>query len=142
MQGFPHHYRTRAEGGPDQPIKVSSDGLPDLETGPPAEFDGPGDLWSPETMLSAAVANCFILTFRALTRQAGMSWTALDVHAAGKLEKTREGLRFTEFEIRAKLTAPGVDVAQAEDLMHKAEKHCLLTRSLNGEITLIPEVHA
>lgn len=141
MQGFPHHYQTRAKGGPDQPIRVSAEGLPDLETGPPPEFDGPGDLWSPETMLSAAVANCFILTFRALSRQADLPWTDLDVSADGKLEKTREGLRFTGFEIRATLNAPGVDATQAEDLMHKAEKHCLLTRSLSGEVTLVTEVN-
>ena len=48
--------------------------LPDLETAPPPEFDGPGGLWSPENLLCAAVADCFILTFRAIASFSRLSW--------------------------------------------------------------------
>ena len=45
-----------------------------------AEFGGPGDLWSPETMLAGAVAGCFILTFRAAARasSASIPWRKLN----------------------------------------------------------------
>jgi len=136
MHPYPHHYRTHAVGGPEQPITVSGEGLPDLETGPPPAFDGPPGYWSPESMLSAAVANCFILTFRALSRHAGLAWSALSVDVDGTLEKTADGLRFTRFDIRATLTAAGADAATAAELMQKAEKHCLISRSLNAQVHL------
>ena len=142
MQGFPHHYRVRAEGGPDHQTMVSGNGLPDLEISPPPEFDGPVGYWSPETLLAAAVANCFILTFRSMSRHTKLSWTTLDVRVDAKLDKTSEGLRFTAFNIAATLTAPGVDAEAAEALMHKAEEQCLITRSLNAEVTLEPEVRS
>ena len=63
MQDFPHHYGVAAQGNVEGTIELSSPGVPDLESAAPAEFGGPGDKWSPETLLSAAVADCFILSF-------------------------------------------------------------------------------
>jgi hypothetical protein len=36
-----------------------------LQSAAPAEFDGPGNRWSPETLLVGAVPDCFILTLSA-----------------------------------------------------------------------------
>ena len=67
MQDFPHHYRCVATANADQSrVRVSSQGLDDLITDVPSEFGGPGDQWSPEALLIAAVADCFVLTFRAM----------------------------------------------------------------------------
>jgi organic hydroperoxide reductase OsmC/OhrA len=41
---------------------VTADGLPDLRSAPPLGFDGPGDAWSPEHLLLAAVETCFLFT--------------------------------------------------------------------------------
>lgn len=142
MHPFPHVYRNRAAGGPDQAITVSGEGLPDLATAAPPEFDGPGDLWSPETMLNAAVANCFILTFRSLSKRKELDWQALDVAVEGQLDKTPEGLRFTAFRIAATLEAAGVEVGEAEALLHAAERHCLITASLSAEVSLEATVRA
>jgi hypothetical protein len=32
----------------------------------PREFDGRGNQWSPESLLAAALADCFVLSFRAV----------------------------------------------------------------------------
>ena len=79
MQNFPHHYQVTATCGVEDNIAVTSADLPSLQTNSPPEFDGPPGLWSPETLLTAAVANCFILTFRAVARALlgkGGTWTA------------------------------------------------------------------
>ena len=44
------------------------EGVRVIESAPPKEFDGPGDQWSPEQLLTAAVADCFVLNFRTMTR--------------------------------------------------------------------------
>ena len=59
-----------ASAAPAGSVDVTSAGLPDLATAPPVEFEGPGDAWSPETLLCAALVDCFILTFRAVARAA------------------------------------------------------------------------
>ncbi|MEZ4622967.1 MAG: OsmC family protein [Caldilineaceae bacterium] len=87
MQQFPHHYQVLAQGDPDAAITVSAQGLPDLLTDAPAEFDGPGDKWSPETMLVATVANCFILTFRSIARFSKLEWAEISCDVQGTLDR-------------------------------------------------------
>lgn len=55
-------------------VPVTSTGLPDLETARPPEFDGPGGVWSPEALLVASNANCFILAFRGVSKAAKFEW--------------------------------------------------------------------
>lgn len=136
MQVLPHRYVASATGGPEGEIPVDSPGLATLTTTAPPEFGGPAGYWSPETMLTATVANCFILTFRAISRKAGLEWTGLEVSVEGLLEKTSTGLRFTHFSIHALLETNTYDTASAEQLLHKAESACLVTASLSGETIL------
>lgn len=143
MTEFPHSYAVSASGGPKGTIPTGTPGVPSLDTNAPPEFGGPEGYWSPETMLSASVANCFILTFRAISRKADLDWSSLEVDVDGILDKTPEGLRFTEFRIRAALTTASADDADsAGKLLDKAKQHCLVTASLNARITLEPTVTA
>jgi organic hydroperoxide reductase OsmC/OhrA len=113
---------------------VSSHGVPDIETAPPPEFDGPGDRWSPETLLVAAVANCFILTFRGVSRAANFGWEALECSVDGVLERAAGVTQFTRYTTRATLRVkPGADHAKAHELLQRAEKVCLVANSLRGE---------
>ena len=73
MQPFPHHYAVVAKAETQSDVALEGERLPPIASAPPTEFGGPGDRWSPETLLVAAVADCFILTFRAI---AGASITA------------------------------------------------------------------
>ena len=71
MQAFPHEYTVDGRAFPRGDITLDSDRLPALCAAPPPEFDGPGDRWSPETLLVAAVSSCYVLTFRAVAAVAG-----------------------------------------------------------------------
>ena len=133
MKPYPHTYRAKAHGSATGVIPVSSLGLPDINTAPPAQFDGPGDLWSPESLLVAAIADCFILTFRGVSRASAFAWTALDCQVDGILERISGTSRFTQFTTTATLTVPaGADHAKAEELLERAEKMCLVANSLLG----------
>jgi hypothetical protein len=55
MKSLPHHYGVHLTGGPAGYAQVSSAGLPELRTAPPADYDGRGDAWSPEQQLLASV---------------------------------------------------------------------------------------
>ena len=142
MTEFPHRYRVRARGGAEGDVALEGEKLPTLTTAPPAEFGGPGDRWSPETLLVGAVADCLLLTFRAVARASKVEWEELDCDVEGVLDKAEGGTRFTELRVRARLRVPqGIDTERARRALEKAERSCLVTRSLRAESHLEAEVH-
>ncbi len=141
MQEFPHHYHATARATTDSHVGVVAGNFPEILTGPPIEFGGPGDQWSPEHLLVGTVANCFILTFRAVARNSKLAWTHLECSPVGVLERVERETRFTRFTVNARLTVPaGTDVDKAERLLHRAEAGCLITRSLLADTDLITEI--
>lgn len=137
MQNLPHNYRVAAAAHAAGNIELSSAGLATLESAAPAEFGGPGDRWSPETLLAAAVADCFILTFKAIARPSKLDWISLTCDVDAVLERVDKITRFTEFRLNVVLDAPqGTDEQRAMRLLEKSEQACLVTNSLNSEIRL------
>jgi peroxiredoxin-like protein len=137
MHPYPHEYRVSATAVPSGNVTVASPNLPPLQTAPPVEFDGPGDAWSPETLLCGAIADCFILTFRAIARAAKLEWSKLECHVNGTLERVDGVTQFTKYAVHAKLTlAASGDEAKAKSLLERSERSCLISNSLRGERTL------
>jgi organic hydroperoxide reductase OsmC/OhrA len=137
MHEYPHHYKVNAVAGPLGEVTLDSENLSSLPSAPPAEFGGPGDLWSPETFLVAAVADCFMLSFRGIARASKMEWISLSSESVGKLERVDGKTRFTGFEILASLLVPpGANENRAQRLLEKAEETCLITNSLTCEVHL------
>lgn len=141
MQEFPHHYVVEASADYHGNVRVSSPGLPTLETASPAEFGGPGTHWSPETMLVAAVADCFVLSFRAIARVARLEWSQLRCDAVGNLDRIEKVTQFVAFSLRVVLDIPpGTDEEAAVRLLQKAERYCLVSSSLKAAPALEVEV--
>lgn len=103
----------------------------------PAESHGEPGLWTPEHFLVAAVAGCFIATFSAIAEMSKFEFVTLEVSAEGLLEKSESGLQFTRVTIRPALTiARDSDRERALRLIEKAERSCLVARSLRSEIVV------
>ena len=133
MHAFPHHYTVSASAEPEGDVAVATAGLEPLRSAPPIEFDGPGDRWSPETLLCGALADCFVLTFRSIARATSLSWLTLDVEVVGTLEREDRQSKFTRFDIEARLRLPPEgDREAAERALHRAEAGCLISNSLSG----------
>jgi len=138
---YPHHYTVAARAGLTGTVLVSSSGLSSLETAPPPSFDGPQGFWSPETLLTAAVADCFTLTFRAVARARHVEWLGLECQVEATLDRLEGQARFVHYKTTAILTLPsGADEAQAQRLLQQAEHGCLVANSLNGERSLLVEI--
>ena len=134
MHPFPHRYLVSARAADTGRVTLETAGVAPLESSPPVEFDGPGDAWSPEALLVAAVADCLVLTFRAVARASKLPWSALDIQVTGTLERVERNSSFTRFDILATLSAPsGVTEVQARAALQKAEHGCLISNSLKGE---------
>lgn len=141
MDSLPHHYVTRAAGGPAGSVQVTAEDRPTLETAPPPEFGGPAGTWSPEHLLAASVANCFVLSFRAVARASRLEWSDLACEVEAVLDRQDRKMRFTRFVVRPVLTLPaGVDAEKAGRCLEKAKDNCLITNSLTGEVDLEPRI--
>lgn len=143
MQEFPHHYKISAAADSEGDVSISAERLDTIFSAPPVEFGGPGDRWSPETLLVAAIAGCFVLSFRAIARASKLSWSSLKCEAEGKLERTEGKTKFTEFVVRATLRVPqDTNADRAHRILEKAEESCLVTNSLDASIHLEAEVQS
>ena len=88
------------------------------------------------------MADCFILSFRAIARASRLDWSDLSCEVDGALDKQDGGPRFTGFNVRASVTIDNEhDADKAEKLLHKAENACLITNSLIAESHLETEVN-
>lgn len=122
-------------------VRLTGERLPDLASASPAEFGGPGDLWSPETLLVAAVGDCFALTFRAVAAASKLAWAMLSCSVTGTLDRVERVTQFTAFEVRVELEiAPGSDAELARRVVDKAERHCVVSNSLKASVHVVPTI--
>ena len=137
MVPFPHRYAVTASGAGTGRGSLPSAGLPKLDSLPPPEFGGPGDHWSPETLLTGAVADCFVLTFRAVAQATGLAWTSVTCEVEGTVERIDRLTLFTGFVARATLELPSSEqLDAAQRALHKAEQACLIGNSLKARVQL------
>ncbi len=137
MHDLPHLYSVTASAQTEGDVRVDAKGLPPLSTAAPAQFGGSGDRWSPEMLLVAAVADCVVLTFRAIARASKLPWNSVSCEVDGTLDRVDRIMQFTHFAVRASLSVPpGTSEERADKLLRKAEETCLITRSLKADVTL------
>ena len=141
MQPLPHYYDVTAMANEKGHMEITSRGLTPVTSAPPAEFDGPGNLWSPETLLVAAAADCFVLTFRAFANMSKLRWTSIVCDAKGTLDRADSVMRFTSIQLHARLLLPaGADEDKAQKVLEKTHKSCIVGNSLKFEPTLRAEI--
>ncbi len=141
MKPLPHIYTAQLSGGCEGYAVVSVAGIPELRVAPPADFDGPGDAWSPEHLLMAAVESCFLFTLRAVARASKLAFESLELSGEGTLDRKDGVTRFTEIVLRPRLKlAADRDRDKAIRVLEKSEKACLVSASLSTHIRLEPEI--
>ena len=142
MKPLPHRYAVLLGGGAEEGYAaLAAAGLPSLPSAPPPEFDGPGDAWSPEQLLLAAVGSCFHFSLRAIARASRLDFISLELAVEGTVDRRDGALRFTEVVLRPRLLIPaGTDQERARRVLERAEKTCLVSRSLSSPIRLEPDI--
>jgi peroxiredoxin-like protein len=121
---------------------VSAEAVPQsIEFSAPPEFNGEAEMWTPETFFLAAVASCYVSTFRAISEHSRFDSVALDVTVDGTVKKEQGGFIFTEVIVRPVLTvATQEDVDKGLKLLLKSEVACLVSRSLKAKVSTEPVV--
>ena len=141
MKPLPHRYQVHLTGTPSGYGEVTTAGVPVLRTAPPPEYDGPGDAWTPEHLLLAAVESCFLFTLRAIARASQLEFSSLDVDATGLVEHRDRVTRFTDIVLRPRIVvAAHTDRDRVWHVLEKTERVCLVSASLSTIIRLEPEI--
>lgn len=133
-----HAYRIKAFGAGGRNGVVQAEGvLSCISFSAPPEFLGEPGRWTPEHFLVAAVASCFVSTFSAIAEKSRLEFASFNLGAEGLLGNSDGIWRFTEITLR-----PIVSVLKVEDhdrairLLEKAERSCLIARSLQCKVVL------
>lgn len=141
MENLPHRYQVKSEGLMEGNLTCSAEDLPVIFVAPPQQFDGPGDQWSPEDLLMASVANCLILSFRAIAKASKLEWVSIECETLGTLDKVERKLQFTDILSRVRLLVATAEIKEkAEKTLVKAEAACIVSNSLACESRLEYEV--
>jgi len=119
---------------------AAEDIRPPIHFSTPPEFKVDPGYWTPEHLLLAAIASCYVATFYALA-ESKLRFLGLETLVEGTVGKTDGKMQFTSIVLK-----PTVHIARHEDgelanlVMAKAEEGCLIARSLACPVHLEPLV--
>jgi len=106
-----------------------------------APVDGLEGRWTAVELLLASVSGCFTTTFRTIASSSGCEFTDLEVTAVANVHDVGSTAYFDDIEV-----CPTVKIANFEqcdlilDLLEKAERLCLVSRTLDFPIRFEPQV--
>ncbi len=131
-----YSYRSTATWTTAREGQITADGVAQpLAFSAPPEFQGRAGIWTPEHFLVAAVAACFVTTFRAIAEFSKFEIAGLEVTSEGTVAKGEGGFSFTRIVLRPRLTVlREQDRERGSRLLEKAERACLISRSLRSEV--------
>ncbi|MBN2163261.1 MAG: OsmC family protein [Pontiellaceae bacterium] len=112
-------------------------GKPTVEVATPPEFGGPENIWTPEDLLTSAVATCIMTSALFFLERSKITLKNYQSNAEATMEKGPTGLVITGITVA--VTVEIEDPAQTEATQKailQAEKTCPLSNSLNCPVTL------
>ena len=115
----------------DKPAKTTMSGIREAEVGPPPVYGGSELALNPEEMFVAAINSCIMLVFYHFAEKLKVGILSYSSKAQGKVEKTKNGLRFTRVEVKAEvLLSDNNQAEKIEEIAQLAEKYCLVSGSV------------
>ena len=121
-----------ATGGRDGRA-ISSDGILDVKLSTPRELGGAGgEATNPEQLFAAGYSACFIGAIKFVASQSKKQIPA-DASITGKVGIGQIPGGFG-LEVELKINLPGLDQAEAEDLVAKAHQVCPYSNATRGNI--------
>lgn len=131
MSRFPLEYAVEVDAA-----VLLAGARPPIAFGPPPEFGGDAHVWSPEHLLVSATAACFLETFHAMAKKAGLAYGHPTCRAKGTLERTG----FTSMELFVDVAVADVDAERAQKLLVDAKSRCFVANTLKCPVELRTEI--
>lgn len=135
-----HHFHLTAEwsGGRNSEGYIETGNLKSKVSIPP-EMDGPGIGTNPDEMLLGAAATCYMITLAAMIERTETPVSKLSLESEGLVDVTNGVITYKKIihkptVILQKNEAESRTVI--ERLVQKAEKSCMISRAIQGNIEL------
>jgi peroxiredoxin-like protein len=136
-----HHFHLKADwpGGRNSEGYIDAGNLK-TKISIPTEMDGPGVGTNPDEMLLGSAATCYVITLAAMIERAHLPLKEMSLESEGIVDVTN-GV-FTYKKIIHKPTVALNEGATEKEyellrkLVHKAEKSCMISRALEGNVEL------
>lgn len=139
---FPHHYEVVLAWQEGRGGVLAAPPRPEIVGGPPPQFDGSEEWWSPEHLLLSAVSLCLMTTFRALAAHARLEVAGYDSIVKGLLDRTPAGLAFTSIVLHVDLRVAEADVDRTQQVLENAKRYCIVSNALKVPVDLRVSVTA
>lgn len=136
-----HHFHLNAQwpGGRNNVGSIDAGNLKS-KISIPKEMDGPGVGTNPDEMLLGAAATCYVITLAAMIERANLPLKEM-AHDAEAIVDVTKGV-FTYKKIIHKPTVVLEESATEKEhkklkiLVEKAEKNCMISRAIQGNVEL------
>ena len=106
----------------------------------PKEMDGPGIGTNPDEMLLGAASTCYIITLAAMLERSKIEKEDLTLESVGIVDVTNGVFTYKKIIHRPTIILKGdasqKDVELARKLARKAEKSCMISRAIMGNVEL------
>lgn len=108
---------------------------------PPQFPKGVPGIWSPEHLFVAAINSCLMTTFLSIAENSKLEFSHFTSKAQGKLAMVDGKYSITEVTLLPRITiSKNEDFDKAMRTLHRSEKACLISNSVNSKIIMLPEV--
>jgi peroxiredoxin-like protein len=145
MKMAEHHFHLKAHwpGLRNDVGKIEADNLV-TKISIPKEMNGPGIGTNPDEMLLGAAATCYIITLAAMMERSQIEKNGLTMESVAIVDVTDGIFTYKKIihrpEIVLKQNASDRDKKMAQKLAEKAEKSCMISRAIQGNVDIQLEV--
>ena len=142
-----HHFELKASwpGGRNSVGSIEAGNLKTKISIPP-EMDGPGVGTNPDEMLLGAAATCYLITLAAMIERADLPLKEMSLESEGIVDVTNGVITYKKIIHKPYVSlaegATKEDYSKLDKLINKAEKSCMISRAIQGnvEIKLEPTI--
>ena len=131
------NYETTVSWTSGKEGRLHAGGKPEIMMSTPPEFGGPQNVWSPEDLLAGSVGSCVMTTSVFFLEKSGVKLLSYLSNATATMEKTKEGLAFTEISVDVSIAVEDEgDIEKAEAALRKGEAACPVSKALKCGVSL------
>jgi len=112
-----------------------------LTAGPPPEFDGYKNVLTAEESFVASINLCWVSTLLAMKDKMGVEIRSIECKTIGTVERPGKAYQFTRIDLYPKIeVAKDLTEEKLDRLLDLSHRYCLVTQSINSEVTIHPEI--
>lgn len=136
-----YKYHTNLEWTQEKKGIIRSKDKPDIEVACPPEFGGHPNIWSPEDLFVGSIEVCMLTTFLWYIKKEDIKIKSYKSKAEGTVEMMGGVFKFSLINVKMKIElSDEKDYKNIEKILKKVKQACLISNSINTEVTIDPEI--